>query len=229
MKLHASAGKRAASTRNGRAALQKWPTDGFAFVLVVYAWLQWHCAQDRKRVLAGGSLYLQAREAGLDVPRRAAGGLVVLQWGAAPSVRVEKQLRGRAGRQGDAGTSYAIVHLADESLWRHFPDVVVSMAGFQKLDGVAAGAVDALSAKLLGRRGGYGGVCTPEVFASQLRSAKLHARTHELEAIRGNVRRDNDVDAWRRLVSGARDSVMFANRQEVLQVWLAAQRCAHGS
>jgi preprotein translocase subunit SecA len=48
-------------------------------------------------------------------------GLTVLQWGVTPSERVAKQLRGRAGRQGDPGQTFAVASILDASTRRHYP------------------------------------------------------------------------------------------------------------
>ena len=107
--------------------LQKMPTDVLAFVLVLQAWLQWRCTQDRVATLRGGialDAWLHGRsEESLRYVDSVgdARGLMVLQWGSAPSARVERQLRGRAGRQGDPGSSWAILSLEDESVQRSFP------------------------------------------------------------------------------------------------------------
>jgi preprotein translocase subunit SecA len=52
------------------------------------------------------------------------GGLYVLGGGRHHSRRVDDQLRGRAGRQGDPGTSVFFVSLEDELIQRHAPDAV---------------------------------------------------------------------------------------------------------
>ena len=107
--------------------MQKMPTDAFALVLVLFMWLQWHCTQDRQAILAGGvrEITKWSRELcpalhGEAEVNRA--GLIVLQWGAAPSERVEQQLRGRSGRQGDPGATYAVISLKDPSLSYLLPE-----------------------------------------------------------------------------------------------------------
>lgn len=52
----------------------------------------------------------------------AAGGLAVLQVGRYPSGRLDAQLRGRAGRQGDPGTTLTFVSATDELVQAHAPD-----------------------------------------------------------------------------------------------------------
>jgi preprotein translocase subunit SecA len=52
----------------------------------------------------------------------ATGGLIVLQIGRYPSGRLDAQLRGRAGRQGDPGTTLTFVSAADELVQAHAPD-----------------------------------------------------------------------------------------------------------
>lgn len=69
--------------------------------LSLYGWLIWWCAQQEGCVIDSG-------------------GLLVIQWGAAPSLRVQKQLFGRAGRQGDPGTAVAIL-LPDAELQHVIP------------------------------------------------------------------------------------------------------------
>ena len=104
--------------------LQGLPAAAVTYALATYAWLQWRTAQDHKLIRLGGPLVAaQAAEleaAGDEVPQ---GGLIVVQWGAAPNGRIERQLRGRAGRQGDPGESHVLVSIMDESLFRSFPSV----------------------------------------------------------------------------------------------------------
>ncbi|MEJ3748711.1 accessory Sec system translocase SecA2 [Actinomycetes bacterium KLBMP 9797] len=52
------------------------------------------------------------------------GGLYVIGSGRHDSRRVDDQLRGRAGRQGDPGTSVFFVSLEDELVTRHAPDMI---------------------------------------------------------------------------------------------------------
>lgn len=56
----------------------------------------------------------------------AVGGLTVLATGRYPSRRLDAQLRGRAGRQGDPGTSLAVVSLDDELVQTNLPEHVVT-------------------------------------------------------------------------------------------------------
>jgi preprotein translocase subunit SecA len=53
------------------------------------------------------------------------GGLYVIGTGRHWSPRLDDQLRGRAGRQGDPGTSVFFVSLEDELITQHAPDIVV--------------------------------------------------------------------------------------------------------
>ena len=55
----------------------------------------------------------------------AAGGLAVIATGRYPSRRLDAQLRGRAGRQGDPGTSLTFVSLDDEFVMANVPEHVV--------------------------------------------------------------------------------------------------------
>lgn len=52
----------------------------------------------------------------------AAGGLAVIATGRYPSCRLDAQLRGRAGRQGDPGTSLTVVSLDDELVQTNVPE-----------------------------------------------------------------------------------------------------------
>lgn len=52
----------------------------------------------------------------------AAGGLAVIATGRYPSRRLDSQLRGRAGRQGDPGTSLAVVSLDDDLVQTNVPN-----------------------------------------------------------------------------------------------------------
>lgn len=56
----------------------------------------------------------------------AAGGLAVIATGRYPSRRLDAQLRGRAGRQGDPGTSLAIVSLDDDLVQTNVPQHVLT-------------------------------------------------------------------------------------------------------
>ena len=56
----------------------------------------------------------------------AVGGLSVIAAGRYPSRRLDAQLRGRAGRQGDPGTSLAIVSLADDLVRTTMPEHVIT-------------------------------------------------------------------------------------------------------
>lgn len=56
----------------------------------------------------------------------ASGGLTVIATGRYPSRRLDAQLRGRAGRQGDPGTSLAVVSLDDELVQTNVPKHVVT-------------------------------------------------------------------------------------------------------
>lgn len=56
----------------------------------------------------------------------AAGGLAVIAAGRYPSRRLDAQLRGRAGRQGDPGTSLAVVSLDDELVQTSAPEHVLT-------------------------------------------------------------------------------------------------------
>lgn len=76
------------------------PYDCVWYALVMRSWLMWWCGQERAVLLSGG-------------PQRA--GLMVIQWGCAEDSRIERQLRGRAGRQGDPGSSYVLSHLRHPS------------------------------------------------------------------------------------------------------------------
>ncbi len=53
------------------------------------------------------------------------GGLYVIGTGRHWSPRLDDQLRGRAGRQGDPGTSVFFVSIEDELITQHAPDIVV--------------------------------------------------------------------------------------------------------
>jgi hypothetical protein len=101
--------------------LQDMPSDAVTYALVVYSWLTWFTAQQRKLIQLGGPLTASAAaqvvaNAGLWQD----GGLVVMQWGAAHNGRVERQLRGRAGRQGDPGESHVIISLQDPTVFAEF-------------------------------------------------------------------------------------------------------------
>ncbi|MFI8594753.1 accessory Sec system translocase SecA2 [Microbacterium sp. NPDC078428] len=56
----------------------------------------------------------------------AVGGLTVIATGRYPSRRLDAQLRGRAGRQGDPGTSLAVVSLDDELVQTNVPQHVLT-------------------------------------------------------------------------------------------------------
>ncbi|MBX3095119.1 MAG: accessory Sec system translocase SecA2 [Cryobacterium sp.] len=56
----------------------------------------------------------------------AVGGLTVLATGRYPSRRLDTQLRGRAGRQGDPGTGLAVVSLDDELVQTNMPEHVLT-------------------------------------------------------------------------------------------------------
>ena len=56
----------------------------------------------------------------------AAGGLAVIATGRFPSRRLDAQLRGRAGRQGDPGTGLAVVSLDDELVRTNVPPHVIN-------------------------------------------------------------------------------------------------------
>ncbi|WP_417564685.1 accessory Sec system translocase SecA2 [Microbacterium sp.] len=64
--------------------------------------------------LGGADEHDHARVAGL-------GGLVVVQVGRYPSRRLDAQLRGRAGRQGDPGTTVTFVSVQDDLVQAHAP------------------------------------------------------------------------------------------------------------
>lgn len=106
------------------AVPQGLPAAAVTYALAALAWLQWRTAQDRKLICLGGPL-VAAHGAELEAhggtPPQ--GGLTVVQWGAAPNGRVERQLRGRAGRQGDPGESHALVSIEDDSIFRGFSSV----------------------------------------------------------------------------------------------------------
>jgi preprotein translocase subunit SecA len=55
----------------------------------------------------------------------AVGGLAIIATGRYPSSRLDAQLRGRAGRQGDPGTSATVVSLDDELVQTHLPEHVL--------------------------------------------------------------------------------------------------------
>lgn len=57
----------------------------------------------------------------LDTCSRAIGGLAVIATEMFPSKRVDRQLQGRAGRQGDPGTAVAFVSL-DDAILKHLPE-----------------------------------------------------------------------------------------------------------
>lgn len=104
--------------------LQGLPAAAVTYSLVAHVWLQWRTAQDRRLICLGGPLVAAQgaviEEHGGEMPQ---GGLTVVQWGAAPNGRIERQLRGRAGRQGDPGESHALVSIEDESIFRGFSSV----------------------------------------------------------------------------------------------------------
>ena len=128
--------------------------DALAYVLVLHSWLLWRCTQDRIATISGGITHSawvswhQIKQDNADeqkgrvtpqqfrrlqrkvppMPTHQPKGLMVLQWGSAPSARVERQLRGRAGRQGDPGSSWAILSMDDESVQRSFPSSNVQIA-----------------------------------------------------------------------------------------------------
>eukprot|EP00201_Polytomella_parva_P009603 CAMPEP_0175054974 /NCGR_PEP_ID=MMETSP0052_2-20121109/9811_1 /TAXON_ID=51329 ORGANISM="Polytomella parva, Strain SAG 63-3" /NCGR_SAMPLE_ID=MMETSP0052_2 /ASSEMBLY_ACC=CAM_ASM_000194 /LENGTH=226 /DNA_ID=CAMNT_0016319745 /DNA_START=194 /DNA_END=871 /DNA_ORIENTATION=+ len=77
---------------------------------------------------------------------RQVGGLLVIGTALAPSVRVERQLRGRAGRQGDPGTTRVLLD---------FSDPVLSRNGFQSL---VAAAENLSAASLASAESGSGSI-----------------------------------------------------------------------
>jgi preprotein translocase subunit SecA len=100
------------------ALLQDMPSDAVVYALVVYAWLTWFTAQQRKLITLAGSR--QGRHAANGTRQGKPGhdgGLIVLQWGAAHNGRIERQLRGRAGRQGDPGESHVIISMEDPTMY----------------------------------------------------------------------------------------------------------------
>lgn len=94
------------------------PADAVTYALVAHAWLAWFSAQQRKLIMLGGTYTAEnAAQAVANGGQWEQGGLIVLQWGAAHNVRVERQLRGRAGRQGDPGESHVIISLEDPTMY----------------------------------------------------------------------------------------------------------------
>jgi hypothetical protein len=94
------------------------PSDAVVYALVAYAWLTWFTAQQRKLIRLGGPR--QAKHAANKMSQGKQGhdgGLIVLQWGAAHNDRIERQLRGRAGRQGDPGETHVIISMEDPTMY----------------------------------------------------------------------------------------------------------------
>jgi hypothetical protein len=94
-------------------------TDAMAYTVILHTWLQWRCSQARQLILKGGAAGESKGSAGSAADVSA--GLTVIQWGVTPSERVAKQLRGRAGRQGDPGQTFAVACVDDASMQRHYP------------------------------------------------------------------------------------------------------------
>lgn len=94
------------------------PDDAVTYALVAHAWLTWFAAQQRKLIRLGG---LYSAEAAASTVAYGGvwelGGLMVLQWGAAHNSRIERQLRGRAGRQGDPGETHVIISFKDPTMY----------------------------------------------------------------------------------------------------------------
>lgn len=106
--------------------MQDMPADAVTYALVMYAWLTWFAAQQRKLIRLGGPITADRAAAVVAQGRPwEEGGLVVLQWGAAHNGRVERQLRGRAGRQGDPGESHVIISLEDPTMYALNESVVI--------------------------------------------------------------------------------------------------------
>lgn len=100
------------------------PTDVITYALVAHAWLTWFAAQQRKLIRLGGPYEAENAARILTAGGKwNHGGLVVLQWGAAHNGRIERQLRGRAGRQGDPGESHVIISLEDPTMYPMREDV----------------------------------------------------------------------------------------------------------
>ncbi len=72
----------------------------------------------------------------------AAGGLHVVAMGRYPSSRLDAQLRGRAGRQGDPGSSTTIVSVQDELVQAHAPAHLLAKAARNRDPRVLARIVD---------------------------------------------------------------------------------------
>lgn len=102
-------------------AVQDMPSDAVTYALAVHSWLTWFTAQQRKLIQLGGPLTAtSAAQVVADGGEWQEGGLVVMQWGAAHNGRIERQLRGRAGRQGDPGESHVIISLQDPTVFAEF-------------------------------------------------------------------------------------------------------------
>ena len=180
------------------------PSDQLAWVAFCGVWLSCHCARMRAEVVKP-----PVQSANNDV--RLAGGLTVLQCGVAPSLRVEKQMRGRAGRQGDPGQSFAVAHYDDPSLRRHFPDAheVLTSPRIRTFESTMPVRVTA-------------------AFQSQvLDGARRRSVVSLQETLRRGKELDETVDAWRTLVDKARLEVLRLRRdqelqmfEQILRIWL---------
>lgn len=139
------------------------------------------------------------------------GGLTVLQCGVAPSLRVEKQMRGRAGRQGDPGQSFAIAYFDDPSIRRHFPDAHQMLT----------------NSRVRGLVGNFP-LIDAEASHRMLANAQKRATATLQETLRTSKERDEVVDVWRTMVDDARLDVLQLRRdqelqlfEQMLRIWLA--------
>eukprot|EP00892_Ulva_mutabilis_P004780 jgi/Ulvmu1/2674/UM014_0130.1 len=178
------------------------PAAAVTYALATLAWLQWRTAQDRKLICLGGPpTAAQAAEVQAGGGAAPEGGLMVVQWGAAPNGRVERQLRGRAGRQGDPGESHVLVSIEDQSVFRGFSSV-------QAL-------VDAADANA----GGVGGLAF-DTFFQNMMTVNLRMRLQNDDAtLRNSIKLDKTLDTWRCLYEDLRSAALFADRARLLEMY----------
>jgi preprotein translocase subunit SecA len=169
------------------------------------------CAADRERVVA-------------------AGGLLVVGTGEHESIRIDDQLRGRAGRQGDPGSSVLLVSLED-AVYRRFGEQKVLPLLFEALgewpEGTAIGdphvheALEELRRKV-------------EIENQAIRrdlfkyDSIVHDRRERIWGWRRSLLHDEGAEAWRGAVRELVDDLLGRLEEEV-DAALEAERGARGA
>lgn len=126
---------------------------------------------------------------------REMGGLVVIGTDKHESRRIDNQLRGRSGRQGDPGTSVYVLSLEDELVKRFVPDSI-----FERLKSLRVEEGQRLQAKFISK---------------SVESAQKRLEGNNFDTRKEVLKYDNILDKHRRMIYETRDRLMTEKESDV--------------